>query len=79
MSHSELPADVTDVATGESVTIQTEHGLYVDPKALSRLVLMSWQNNMVRHAMSTQSRRYWMFIKPIPIALPVSIIRYATR
>ena len=35
MSHSELPADVTDVATGESVTIQTEHGLYVDPKALS--------------------------------------------
>ena len=35
MSYSELPADVTDVATGESVTIQTEHGLYVDPKALS--------------------------------------------
>ena len=35
MSHSELPADVTDVATGKSVTIQTEHGLYVDPKALS--------------------------------------------
>ena len=35
MSHSELPADVTDSANGESVTIQTEHGLYVDPKALS--------------------------------------------
>ena len=35
MSHSELPADLTDSATGESVTIQTEQGLYVDPKALS--------------------------------------------
>ena len=35
MSHSELPADTTDLTTGESVTIQTEQGLYVDPKALS--------------------------------------------
>lgn len=35
MSHSELPADLTDSATGESVTIQTEQGLYIDPKALS--------------------------------------------
>ena len=35
MSHSEQHAGVTDVTIGESVTTQTEQGLYIDPNALT--------------------------------------------
>lgn len=35
MSHSEQHANVTDSNLGESVTTQTEQGLYIDPKALT--------------------------------------------
>lgn len=35
MSHSEQHASVTDSNLGESVTINTEQGLYIDPKALT--------------------------------------------
>ncbi|MGM8937314.1 diaminopimelate decarboxylase [Psychrobacter sp. K31L] len=35
MSHSEQHAGVTDFTIGESVTTQTEQGLYIDPNALT--------------------------------------------
>lgn len=35
MSHSEQHAGVTDITIGESVTTQTEQGLYIDPNALT--------------------------------------------